>query len=75
MPDENEISNYKKIVIPKDESAQKALRAAMVKNILFSHLDADEQKAIFDAMFPVEKNKNEKIIEQVRLRTFCKQQA
>ncbi|KAH7732038.1 cAMP-dependent protein kinase [Aphelenchoides avenae] len=64
VPDENEISNYKRIVIPKDESVQKSLRSSMGKNILFSHLDPDEQKAIFDAMFPVEKKKSEKIIEQ-----------
>lgn len=37
----------------------------MCKNVLFSHLDADEEKAIFDAMFPVEKKKGETIIEQV----------
>lgn len=37
----------------------------MCKNLLFAHIDADEQKAIFDAMFPVEKNKDELIIEQV----------
>ncbi|VIO86691.1 Uncharacterized protein BM_BM5277 [Brugia malayi] len=36
----------------------------MCRNILFSHLEGDEQKAIFDAMFPVEKKKNETIIEQ-----------
>lgn len=44
---------------------QKALRTAMCKNVLFAHLEADEQKAIFDAMFPVEKKKGEIIIEQV----------
>lgn len=36
----------------------------MCKNLLFAHLDADEQKAIFDAMFPVEKKEGETIIEQ-----------
>jgi cAMP-dependent protein kinase regulator len=64
VPDENEVSNYKKIIIPKDDNTQRALRSAMCKNVLFSHLEADEQKAIFDAMFPVEKTKGEKIIEQ-----------
>uniref|UniRef100_A0AC34PWC3 Cyclic nucleotide-binding domain-containing protein n=1 Tax=Panagrolaimus sp. JU765 TaxID=591449 RepID=A0AC34PWC3_9BILA len=64
VPDENEAANYDKVVIPKDEETQKALRAAMCKNVLFSHLDADEQKSIFDAMFPVEKKKGETIIVQ-----------
>lgn len=65
MPDENEAANYQKVVIPKDEETQKALRAAMCKNVLFAHLDPDEQKAIFDAMFPVVKKKGEAIIVQV----------
>jgi cAMP-dependent protein kinase regulator len=64
VPDENEAANYDKVVIPKDDDTQKALRAAMCKNVLFSHLDADEQKAIFDAMFPVEVKKGETIIVQ-----------
>ncbi|CEF71393.1 cAMP-dependent protein kinase type I regulatory subunit [Strongyloides ratti] len=64
VPDENEAANYKRVVIPKDPETEKSLRAAMCKNVLFSHLDADEEKAIFDAMFPVEKKKGETIIEQ-----------
>jgi cAMP-dependent protein kinase regulator len=64
VPDENEAANYDKVIIPKDDDTQKALRAAMCKNVLFSHLDADEQKAIFDAMFPVEVSKGETIIVQ-----------
>ncbi|KAM3726293.1 cAMP-dependent protein kinase regulatory subunit [Dirofilaria immitis] len=64
VPDENEAVNYDKVVIPKDDETRKALEAAMCKNILFSHLEGDEQKAIFDAMFPVEKKKGETIIEQ-----------
>jgi hypothetical protein len=31
----------------------------------FDNLDIDEQKSIFDAMFPVEKKSGETIIEQV----------
>lgn len=54
------------VVIPKDDETQKQLRNAMCKNVLFAHLDNDEQKAIFDAMFPVEKKAGETIIEQVR---------
>jgi hypothetical protein len=65
VPDENEAANYQRVVIPKDENTQKALRQAMCKNVLFAHLDFEEQKAIFDAMFPVEKSKGETIIEQV----------
>uniref|UniRef100_A0A1I8E9N4 cAMP-dependent protein kinase regulatory subunit n=1 Tax=Wuchereria bancrofti TaxID=6293 RepID=A0A1I8E9N4_WUCBA len=64
VPDENEAANYDKVVIPKDDETRRALEAAMCRNILFSHLEGDEQKAIFDAMFPVEKKKNETIIEQ-----------
>uniref|UniRef100_A0AC35U575 cAMP-dependent protein kinase type I-alpha regulatory subunit n=1 Tax=Rhabditophanes sp. KR3021 TaxID=114890 RepID=A0AC35U575_9BILA len=64
VPDENEAANYKKIVIPKNKDTEKSLKAAMCKNVLFAHLDIDEEKAIFDAMFPVEKSKGEKIIEQ-----------
>ncbi|CAK5078618.1 unnamed protein product [Meloidogyne enterolobii] len=64
VPDENEAANYQRVVIPKDDDTQKALRQAMCRNVLFAHLDVDEQKAIFDAMFPVEKKKGEIIIEQ-----------
>uniref|UniRef100_A0A914E5H5 cAMP-dependent protein kinase regulatory subunit n=1 Tax=Acrobeloides nanus TaxID=290746 RepID=A0A914E5H5_9BILA len=64
VPDENEAANYQKVVIPKDEDTQKALRTAMCKNVLFAHLDPDEQTAIFDAMFPVVKKKSEAIIVQ-----------
>lgn len=64
VPDENEAANYQRVVIPKDDDTQKSLRQAMCKNVLFAHLDLDEQKAIFDAMFPVEKRKGETIIVQ-----------
>jgi len=64
VPDENEAANYTKVVIPKDPETQKQLRNAMCKNVLFAHLDIDEQKSIFDAMFPVEKKAGETIIEQ-----------
>jgi len=64
VPDENEAANYIKVVIPKDKDTQNQLRNAMCKNVLFSHLDIDEQKSIFDAMFPVEKKAGETIIEQ-----------
>lgn len=67
VPDENEAANYVKVVIPKDEETQKQLKNTMCKNVLFSHLDIDEQKSIFDAMFPVEKKAGETIIEQVNI--------
>lgn len=65
VPDENEALNYNRVIIPKDADTQKALMQTMGKNLLFAHLDPEEQKAIFDAMFPVEKVQNETIIEQV----------
>uniref|UniRef100_A0A1I7SPX3 cAMP-dependent protein kinase regulatory subunit n=1 Tax=Bursaphelenchus xylophilus TaxID=6326 RepID=A0A1I7SPX3_BURXY len=64
VPDENEAANYVKVVIPKDAETQNALKKAMCKNVLFAHLDKDEEKAIFDAMFPVEKKEGETIIQQ-----------
>uniref|UniRef100_A0A915LSR3 Cyclic nucleotide-binding domain-containing protein n=1 Tax=Meloidogyne javanica TaxID=6303 RepID=A0A915LSR3_MELJA len=44
VPDENEAANYQRVVIPKDDDTQKALRQAMCRNVLFAHLDVDEQK-------------------------------
>ncbi|CAD5216587.1 unnamed protein product [Bursaphelenchus okinawaensis] len=64
VPDENEAANYVKVVIPKDAETQNSLKKAMCKNVLFAHLDKDEEKAIFDAMFPVEKKEGETIIQQ-----------
>uniref|UniRef100_A0A0N5AIH6 cAMP-dependent protein kinase type I-alpha regulatory subunit n=1 Tax=Syphacia muris TaxID=451379 RepID=A0A0N5AIH6_9BILA len=61
---ENEAFNCEKVVIPKDEETRRALESVMCKNILFSHLEKDERKAIFDAMFPVVKKKDEVIIKQ-----------
>ena len=55
---------YEKVVIPKDDETRRSLEAAMCKNLLFSHLDADEQKTIFDAMFRVDKVAGDTIIEQ-----------
>lgn len=57
-------TEYEKVVIPKDDDARKSLEAAMSKNLLFAHLDIDERRTIFDAMFPVEKKQGETIIEQ-----------
>ncbi|GMT07708.1 hypothetical protein PENTCL1PPCAC_29882 [Pristionchus entomophagus] len=61
-PDSNE--EYEKVVIPKDDDTRRSLEAAMCKNLLFMHLDIDEKKTIFDAMFSVHKKAGETIIEQ-----------
>ncbi|KAF8354398.1 kin-2 [Pristionchus pacificus] len=55
---------YEKVVIPKDDETRRSLEAAMCKNLLFMHLDVDEKKTIFDAMFSVHKKAGETIIEQ-----------
>lgn len=41
-----------------------ALSKAIAKNVLFSHLDENEQSDIFDAMFPVTCAASEDIIKQ-----------
>ncbi|ETN72922.1 hypothetical protein NECAME_13681 [Necator americanus] len=63
-PIKEDDTEYKKVVIPKDEATRKSLEAAMSKNLLFAHLEEDEAKTMFDAMFPVEKQACETIIEQ-----------
>ncbi len=40
-------------VVPKDAKTMEALKKAISKNVLFSHLDDNELSDIFDAMFPV----------------------
>uniref|UniRef100_A0A8R1I3U2 cAMP-dependent protein kinase regulatory subunit n=1 Tax=Caenorhabditis japonica TaxID=281687 RepID=A0A8R1I3U2_CAEJA len=63
-PIKEDDTEYKKVVIPKDDATRKSLEAAMRKNLLFAHLEEDEQKTMYDAMFPVEKTAAETIIEQ-----------
>ncbi|KAJ1364155.1 Serine/threonine-protein kinase, variant 2 [Parelaphostrongylus tenuis] len=63
-PIKEDDTEYKKVVIPKDDATRKSLEAAMSKNLLFAHLEEDEAKTMFDAMFPVEKKSGETIIEQ-----------
>ena len=53
VPDENEAANYQRVVIPKDDDTQKALRQAMCRNVLFAHLDVDEQKGYLGKKFHV----------------------
>jgi len=50
---EDDATNYVKKVVPKDETTRAALSKAINKNVLFSHLDDNERRDIFDAMFPV----------------------
>ncbi|PAV89252.1 hypothetical protein WR25_21219 [Diploscapter pachys] len=63
-PIKEDDTEYKKVVIPKDDATRQSLEAAMSKNLLFAHLEDDEQKTMYDAMFPVEKSAAETIIEQ-----------
>uniref|UniRef100_A0A915IKB8 cAMP-dependent protein kinase regulatory subunit n=1 Tax=Romanomermis culicivorax TaxID=13658 RepID=A0A915IKB8_ROMCU len=61
---EEDLKNYVKTVVPKDEQTRRALESAMCRNVLFAHLDENEKKDIFDAMCPVEKKADEIIIRQ-----------
>lgn len=61
---EEQATSYVKKVIPKDYKTTGALQRAIEKNILFSHLDDDEKRDIFDAMFMVKKTTGEVIIQQ-----------
>jgi hypothetical protein len=45
-----QVKNFKPRVIPKDAATNASLERSLGKNILFSHLDDDERKQIFDAM-------------------------
>lgn len=46
----SQVKNFKPRVIPKDAATNASLERSLGKNILFSHLDDDERKQIFDAM-------------------------
>lgn len=61
---EEDAANYVKKVVPKDEDTMASLRKAFAKHVLFAHLDDTERSDIFDAMFPVEKEPGEVIIQQ-----------
>lgn len=61
---EEDATSYVKKVIRKDYETMEALQKAIAKNILFSHLDDDERRDIFDAMFPVKHSAGEVIIQQ-----------
>ena len=51
-------------VVPKDARTMSALSRAIGKNILFGHLDENERKDIFDAMFLTSALPGEVIIKQ-----------
>lgn len=61
---EEDIKNYVKKVVPKDEETRRQLENSMCKNVLFAHLDETEKKDIFDAMSAVEKKAGETVIQQ-----------
>lgn len=61
---EEDATNYVKKIVPKDYKTMAALSKAIVKNVLFSHLDENEKSDIFDAMFPITFSPGESIIRQ-----------
>ena len=64
---EEDITAYVKKVVPKDFKTMASLSKAianLAKNVLFSHLDENEQSDIVDAMFPVSAIPGEVIINQ-----------
>ncbi|KRX76254.1 cAMP-dependent protein kinase regulatory subunit [Trichinella sp. T6] len=48
---EEDIANYVKKVVPKDEETKKALEKAMCQNVLFAHLDENEKKYAYNCIF------------------------
>jgi len=48
---EEDAASYVKTVVPKDAATMAALGKAIAKSVIFSHLDDNERKDIFDAMF------------------------
>jgi cAMP-dependent protein kinase regulator len=61
---EDDATNYVKKVVPKDEATRAALAKAITKNVLFAHIDENERRDIFDAMFPHVCAPGETIIKQ-----------
>ena len=61
---EEEIGSYQRKIVPKDPETMAALKKAIEKTVLFSHLDEAETKDIFDAMFSVAAKEGEDIITQ-----------
>ncbi|ESO00176.1 hypothetical protein HELRODRAFT_185774 [Helobdella robusta] len=61
---EEDAASYVKKVVPKDETTTAALYKSIAKNVLFSHLDEQEKRDIFDAMFPRVCEPGEIIIKQ-----------
>ncbi|CAG2178372.1 unnamed protein product, partial [Oppiella nova] len=61
---EDDVKNYVKKVVPKDDKARASLEKVMSKIVLFKHLDDNQRSDIFDAMFAVVHNPGEMIIKQ-----------
>ncbi|XP_055376754.1 cAMP-dependent protein kinase type I regulatory subunit-like [Condylostylus longicornis] len=61
---EEDLTNYVKKVVPKDDATKAALSKAISQNVLFAHLDDNERSDIFDAMFPVDSKAGETIMQQ-----------
>jgi len=61
---DTDATSYVKKVVPKDYKTMEALKRAIHKNVLFSHLDEAEQSDIFDAMFPVTHARGDTILTQ-----------
>uniref|UniRef100_A0A6A7FTI7 cAMP-dependent protein kinase regulatory subunit-like isoform X2 n=1 Tax=Hirondellea gigas TaxID=1518452 RepID=A0A6A7FTI7_9CRUS len=61
---DDDATSYVKKVVPKDYKTMEALKKAIEKNVLFTHLDENEQSDIFDAMFPVNYLAGDVIIQQ-----------
>jgi len=61
---EEDATSYVKKVVPKDYKTMAALTKAIVKNVLFSHLDEQERSEVFDAMFAESYLASETIIKE-----------
>jgi len=61
---EEEATNYEKKVIPKDAATLAQLQKVMGKNVLFAHMEDDERKDLFDAMFEAKYQPGDFIIRQ-----------
>lgn len=61
---EEDIANYKKVVIPKTDEEMAALRESLEKNVLFKYMDEKTREDIFDVIQPKDYNAGEDVIVQ-----------
>jgi len=54
----------REVIPPKDQNTQLHLENALKRNIMFSHLEEDQRRAVFGAMFEVKFNEGDTIIRQ-----------